>query len=168
MQARCLRSGVILASRCYFSRGQHCPSPFDPLIQYVRYWAYEVLMKTKQPFQDIIPDGCIRFGEVFVPVDAVRLQLTQVSCLFLPDFVMDEALGQDLAPYGKVKNLDHVTFKDFPTVLTGTPRLQMVTNQQNAVPNLLRVAGRHTSFDYRGVDKVCRRCRQEGHFHTQR
>lgn len=40
-------------------------------------------------------------------------------------------------------------------------------NEQNPVPNFLRVSGHRATFDYRNVSKVCRRCRKEGHFRTQ-
>ncbi|KAG0415775.1 hypothetical protein HPB47_007049 [Ixodes persulcatus] len=39
--------------------------------------------------------------------------------------------------------------------------------EANPLPNFLRVAGHRATFDYSGLKRVCRRCRQEGHVWAQ-
>ncbi|KAM7298033.1 translation initiation factor IF-2-like [Ixodes scapularis] len=93
--------------------------------------------------------------------------MTNVTCLFLPTFVRNDQLVQALAPYGKVIDVSYATYHRTATVKTGTRFIRMEMKEANPLPNFLRVAGHRATFDYRGLKRVCRRCRQEGHVRAQ-
>ncbi|KAM7297287.1 hypothetical protein ISCGN_022440 [Ixodes scapularis] len=96
-----------------------------------------------------------------------RLKVTNVTCLFLPTFVRNDQLVQALAPYGKVIDVSYATYHRTATVKTGTRFIRMEMKEANPLPNFLRVAGHRATFDYRGLKRVCRRCRREGHVRAQ-
>ncbi|CAN8006310.1 unnamed protein product [Ixodes hexagonus] len=81
--------------------------------------------------------------------------------MFLPTFVRNELLVQALSAYGKVLEITHAMY--YTTVKTGTRHIKMEMKESDPVPNFLRVGGHRATFDYRGIKRVCRRCRGEGH-----
>ncbi|CAN7948583.1 unnamed protein product [Ixodes hexagonus] len=83
--------------------------------------------------------------------------------MFLPTFVRNELLVQALSAHGKVLEITHAMYHRTPTVKTGTRHIKMEMKESDPVPNFLRVGGQRATFDYRGIKRVCRRCRGEGH-----
>ncbi|KAG0417064.1 hypothetical protein HPB47_005926 [Ixodes persulcatus] len=59
---------------------------------------------------------------------------------------------QVLEQYGKVKAINHATFRDRPDV-----------RMSKQVPNFVHVQGQRVMVDYRGLCHVCSRCGLEGH-----
>ncbi|CAN7941956.1 unnamed protein product [Ixodes hexagonus] len=80
--------------------------------------------------------------------------------MFLPTFVRNELLVQALSAHSKIT---HAMYHRTPTVNTGTRHIKMEMKESDPVPNFLRVGGHRATFDYRGIKRVCRRCRGEGH-----
>ncbi|KAG0415601.1 hypothetical protein HPB47_007217 [Ixodes persulcatus] len=72
-----------------------------------------------------------------------------------------------LEPYGQILEITHGVYKDNPSVKTGIRYLKMKMKEDNPVPNFARIAGYRVIVDYRGLVRVCRRCKKEGHFKTQ-
>ncbi|CAN7939719.1 unnamed protein product, partial [Ixodes hexagonus] len=85
-----------------------------------------------------------------------------VSVFRLPPYVPDEALQAALGAYGKILNVNHPTYKDRPTLFTGTRVVRM--EMAKPVPNFVTVAGHRVMMEYRGMKRVCARCGLEGHF----
>ncbi|KAM7291077.1 uncharacterized protein ISCGN_027652 [Ixodes scapularis] len=111
--------------------------------------------------------GSVSIANQSVPIVPTGPQVTNVTCLFLPTFVRNDQLVQALAPYGKVIDVAYATYHRTATVKTGTRFIRMEMKEANPLPNFLRVAGHRATFDYRGLKRVCRRCRQEGHVRAQ-
>ncbi|KAM7285190.1 translation initiation factor IF-2-like [Ixodes scapularis] len=111
--------------------------------------------------------GSVSIANQSVPIVPTGPQVTNVTCLFLPTFVRNDQLVQALAPYGKVIDVSYATYHRTATVKTGTRFIRMEMKEANPLPNFLRVAGHRATFDYRGLKRVCRRCRQEGHVRAQ-
>ncbi|KAG0440344.1 hypothetical protein HPB47_016320 [Ixodes persulcatus] len=106
-------------------------------------------------------------GALTHPHSPSSSQVTNVTCLFLPTFVRNDQLVQALAPYGKAIDVSYATYHRTATVKTGIRFIRMEMKEANPLPNFLRVAGHRATFDYRGLKRVCRRCRQEGHVRAQ-
>ncbi|KAH7934886.1 hypothetical protein HPB52_001828 [Rhipicephalus sanguineus] len=102
-------------------------------------------------------------GELFAIVP-LGPQVTQVTVLFLPCRIPSEALTQALSPYGKVLHITRGLMGSRPTVTTGTWYVRMEMKSSSPVPNYLRVAGHRVTCDYKGIQRVCRRCVESGHF----
>ncbi|KAM7310345.1 hypothetical protein ISCGN_007253 [Ixodes scapularis] len=111
--------------------------------------------------------GSVSIANQPVPIAPTGPQVTNVTCLFLPTFVRNDQLVQALAPYGKVIDVSYATYHRTATVKTGTRFIRMEVKEANPLPNFLRVAGHRATFDYRGLKRVCRRCRPEGHVRAQ-
>ncbi|KAG0441165.1 hypothetical protein HPB47_016026 [Ixodes persulcatus] len=111
--------------------------------------------------------GSVSIANQSVPIVPTGPQVTNVTCLFPPTFVRNDQLVQALAPYGKVIDVTYATYHRTATVKTGTRFIRMEMKEANPLPNFLRVAGHRATFDYRGLKRVCRRCRQEGHIRAQ-
>ncbi|KAM7312023.1 translation initiation factor IF-2-like [Ixodes scapularis] len=111
--------------------------------------------------------GSVSIANQSVPIVPTGPQVTNVTCLFLPTFVRNDQLVQALDPYGKVIDVSYATYHRTATVKTGTRFIRMEMKEANPLPNFLRVAGHRATFDYRGLKRVCRRCRQEGHVRAQ-
>ncbi|KAH6938226.1 hypothetical protein HPB50_007812 [Hyalomma asiaticum] len=105
--------------------------------------------------------------DCWLPVVPVGPQVTNVACLFLPSFVSNEALVQALSPYGKVLTVTSGLMSARRGVLTGTRFIRIEMNAANPVPNYLRISGHRATFDYRGLQRVCRRCGSSGHLRAQ-
>lgn len=115
----------------------------------------------------IVNAGCLVIGGERVQVVPVGPQVTNVACLFLPSFVSNEALVQALSPYGKVLTVTSGLMSGRRGVLTGTRYVRMEMNAANPVPNYLRISGHRATFDYRGLQRVCRRCGSGDHLRAQ-
>ncbi|KAG0444042.1 hypothetical protein HPB47_014249 [Ixodes persulcatus] len=111
--------------------------------------------------------GSVSFANQSVPIVPTGLQVRNVTCLFLPKFVRNDQLVQALAPYGKVIDVSYATYHRTAALKTGTRFIRTEMKEANPLPNFLRVAGHRASFDYRGLKRVCRHCRQEGHVRAQ-
>ncbi|KAG0432520.1 hypothetical protein HPB47_020771 [Ixodes persulcatus] len=72
-----------------------------------------------------------------------------------------EALVQVLSQCGKVKAINRATFRDRPDVSTGTRvgKMEML----KPVPNFVPIQRHGVMVDYRGLRRVCSRCRLDGH-----
>lgn len=137
------------------------------IVQWKSSTSYQIVMKSSAAFDTVMSAGQLMFGSTAAPVTPVGPQLIPVSVLYLPGWVSDDALVQAMAPYCKVQSISHATYQDQPTIETGTRRLTVIMKEGNPLPNFLRVAGHMATFDYRGVKRICRRCRQEGHYRAQ-
>ncbi|KAH9384823.1 hypothetical protein HPB48_026845 [Haemaphysalis longicornis] len=126
-------------------------------VQHMGAKNYEVTVNTRAAATTLVQFKNVRLGDQLVPLVPIGPASTSITCLFLPAAVTNEALIRSLTPYGQVVE---------PSVLTGTRYIQMRIKEDNSVPNYIRVAGHRAVFDYPGVRRVCRRCRQEGHIST--
>ncbi|KAM7313200.1 uncharacterized protein ISCGN_003082 [Ixodes scapularis] len=119
--------------------------------------AFDVTVPAGTPVNAIIAAAAAIVGPV----------ITSITCMFLPLFVSDETLKKSLEPYGQFLEITHGVYKDNPSVKTGTLYLKMKMKEDNPIPNFARIAGYRVTFDYRGLVRVCRRCKKEGHFRAQ-
>ncbi|KAM7313587.1 mucin-7-like [Ixodes scapularis] len=128
---------------------------------------FQVVVNTLAAALKLREAGSVSIANQLVPIVPTGPQVTNVTCLFLPTFVRNDQLVQALAPYGKVIDVSYATYQRTATVKTGTRFIRMEMKGANPLPNFLRVAGHRATFDYRGLKRVCRRCRQEGHVRAQ-
>ncbi|KAM7313865.1 uncharacterized protein LOC120837071 [Ixodes scapularis] len=128
---------------------------------------FQVVVNTRAAALKLREAGSVSIANQSVPIVPTGPQMTNVTCLFLPTFVRNDQLVQALAPYGKVIDVSYATYHRTATVKTGTRFIRMEMKEANPLPNFLRVAGHRATFDYRGLKRVCRRCRQEGHVRAQ-
>ncbi|XP_077537060.1 uncharacterized protein LOC144149366 [Haemaphysalis longicornis] len=136
-------------------------------VQHMGARNYEVTVNTRAAATTLIQFKTVRLGDQIVPLIPIGPASTSITCLFLPATVTNESLIRALTPHGQVTEVRNGTFKGQPSVLTGTRYIQMRMKEDNPVPNYIRVAGHRAVFDYPGVRRVCRRCRQEGHISTE-
>ncbi|KAG0409905.1 hypothetical protein HPB47_012977 [Ixodes persulcatus] len=128
---------------------------------------FQVVVNTRAATLKLREAGSVSIANQSVPIVSTGPQVTNVTCLFLPTFVRNDQLVQALAPYGKVIDVSYATYHRTATVKTGTRFIRMEMKEANPMPNVLRVAGHRATFDYRGLRRVCRRCRQEGYVRAQ-
>ncbi|KAG0415285.1 hypothetical protein HPB47_007561 [Ixodes persulcatus] len=128
---------------------------------------FQVVVNTRAAAHMLREAGSVSIANQSVPIVPTGPQVTNVTCLFLPTFVRNDQLVQALAPYGKVIDVSYATYHRTATVKIGTRFIRMEMKEANPLPNFLCVAGHRATFDYRGLKRVCRRCRQEGHVRAQ-
>ncbi|KAG0434393.1 hypothetical protein HPB47_019138 [Ixodes persulcatus] len=130
---------------------------------------FQVVVNTRAAALKLREAGSVSIANQSVPIVPTGPQVTNVTCLFLPTFVRNDQLVQALAPYTCTAKSS--TSPTRPTterrLKTGTRFIRMEMKEANPLPNFLRVAGHRATFDYRGLKRVCRRCRQEGHVRAQ-
>lgn len=105
--------------------------------------------------------GTILLNGESVPLVSVGPEIVHVSVFRVPLWVGDAALAAALSAYGNVQSVHEPVFKGRPGVGTGVrvARVEM----KKPIPNFLSVQGFNVMCDYRGVQKVCSRCRLAGH-----
>ncbi|KAM7306538.1 hypothetical protein ISCGN_010241 [Ixodes scapularis] len=118
-------------------------------------------VSTMAAAQRLVAQGFLSLGNVEVHLKPVGAHVVFVSVYRLPPYVSEEALVQVLAQYGKVKAINHVTFRDCPDVRTGTRVVKM--EMSKPVPNFVHIQGHRVMVDYRGCTAPCQRC---GHSHA--
>ncbi|KAG0435320.1 hypothetical protein HPB47_018564 [Ixodes persulcatus] len=128
---------------------------------------FQVVVNTRAAALKLREAGSVSIANQSVPIVPTGPQVTKVTCLFLLTFVRNDQLVQALAPYGKVIDVSYATYHRTATVKTGTRFIRMEMKEANLLLNFLRAAGHRATFDYRGLKRVCRRCRQEGHVRAQ-
>ncbi|XP_040077760.1 uncharacterized protein LOC115315909 [Ixodes scapularis] len=128
---------------------------------------FQVVVNTRAAALKLREAGSVSIANQSVPIVPTGPQVTNVTCLFLPTFVRNDQLVQALAPYGKVIDVSYGTYHRTAAVKSGTRFCRMEIKEANPLPNFLRVAGHRATFDYRGLKRVCGRCRQEGHVRAQ-
>ncbi|KAL1439147.1 hypothetical protein MTO96_047427 [Rhipicephalus appendiculatus] len=105
--------------------------------------------------------AAILLNGVSVPLISVGPEIVYVSVFRVPLWVGDAALAAALSAYGNVQQVHEPAFKGRPGVGTGIRVAQV--EMKKPVPNFLSVQGFTVMCDYRGVQKVCSRCRLAGH-----
>nr|XP_054925842.1 uncharacterized protein LOC126529466 [Dermacentor andersoni] len=133
-------------------------------VQHMGGLNFQVTVKSMASMTLIVDAGCLVIGGERCPVGP---QVTNVTCLFLPSFVPNEVLVQALSPYGKVLSVNAGLMRGRCGVLTGTRFVRMEMSTTTPVPNYLRVSGHRVTFDYRGLQRVCRRCGSSDHYRAQ-
>lgn len=130
---------------------------------------YQITVKSSNAVKKILEIGSPRISNQLIKLEPAVQQQVSVTSLFLAYSVSNDALVTALAPYGNVTAIDLASFKDNPTVRTGTRYIKMEINQLNPL-NFLRIAGHRATFEYLGVHyKVncstpfCERCAVYGH-----
>lgn len=105
--------------------------------------------------------GTILLNGESVPLVSVGPEIVHVSVFRVPLWVGDAALAAALSAYGNVQSVHEPVFKGRPGIGTGVrvARVEM----KKPIPNFLSVQGYNVMCDYRGVQKVCSRCRLAGH-----
>ncbi|KAG0415160.1 hypothetical protein HPB47_007681 [Ixodes persulcatus] len=136
-------------------------------VQHMGALHFQVVVNSKAAVRKLLDAGGLSIGGNLVPLVPVGPQVTTVTVLFLPAHVPDELLVRSLAQHGKVQEITHGVYKDTPSIKTGTRYVKMEMKEQNPVPNFLRIGGYRVTCDYRGMKRVCRRCKKEGHFKAQ-
>lgn len=106
----------------------------------------------------VLEDGHVVAIEVLAPREV------DVTVTFLPLFLQHEHIQQALSAHGKVLHISNNDFLDHGSLCNGTPMLRMETLDQNNVPNFLCADGYRVTCYYPGHCRVCRRCKQPGHF----
>ncbi|KAG0434757.1 hypothetical protein HPB47_018903 [Ixodes persulcatus] len=114
-------------------------------VQHMGALHFQVVVNSKAAVRKLLDAGGLSIGGNLVPLVPVGPQVTTVTVLFLPAHVPDELLVRSLAQHGKVQEITHGVYKDTPSIKTGT----------------------RVTCDYRGMKRVCRRCKKEGHFKAQ-
>ncbi|KAH6930130.1 hypothetical protein HPB50_010381 [Hyalomma asiaticum] len=128
---------------------------------------FQVTVKSMGTMSLIVDAGYLVIGGERVQVVPVGPQVTSVACLVLPSFVSNEALVQALSPYGKVLTVTSGLMSARRGVLTGRRFIRIEMNAANTVPNYLSISGHRATFNYRGLQRVCRRCGSSGHLRAQ-
>ncbi|KAG0422179.1 hypothetical protein HPB47_001975 [Ixodes persulcatus] len=123
---------------------------------------FQVVVNSKAAVRKLLDAGGLSIGGNLVPLVPVGPQVTAVTVLFLLAHVPDELLVRSLAQHGKVQEITHGVYKDTPSIKTGTRYAKMEMKEQNPVPNFLRIGGYRVTCDYRGMKRVCRRCKKRG------
>ncbi|KAG0415345.1 hypothetical protein HPB47_007498 [Ixodes persulcatus] len=102
--------------------------------------------------------GGARFMAAVITMAATQRLVAQweptlcFSVYHLPPHVSEEALVQVLAHYGKMKAINHATFRDHPDVRTGTRVVKM--EMSKPVPNFVHLQGHRMMVHYRGLRSV--------------
>ncbi|KAG0431440.1 hypothetical protein HPB47_021788 [Ixodes persulcatus] len=109
----------------------------------------------------LVAQGNLVLRDVAVPLEAVGVHVLHVSIYRLPPYVTEEAVVQAIAPFGKVKSITYVSYRDRPDILTGTRVVKV--EMTKPIPNFITIQGHRVMVDYRGLRRVCSRCGQEGH-----
>ncbi|KAH7941045.1 hypothetical protein HPB49_009505 [Dermacentor silvarum] len=128
---------------------------------------FQATIKSMASMTLIVNAGCLLIGGEHCAVVPVGPQVTSVTCLFLPSFVPKEALVHALSPYCKVLSVNAGIISGRLGVLTGTRFVRMEMSSTAPVPNYLRVSGHRVALDYRGLERVCRRCGSSDHYRAQ-
>ncbi|KAG0411124.1 hypothetical protein HPB47_011765 [Ixodes persulcatus] len=136
-------------------------------VQHMGALHFQVVVNSKAAVRKLLDAEGLSIGGNLVPLVPVGPQVTTVTVLFLPAHVPDELLVRSLAQHGKVQEITHGVYKDTPSIKTGTRYVKMKMKEQNPVPNFLRISGYRVTCDYKGMKRVCRRCKKEGHFKAQ-
>ncbi|KAM7308212.1 hypothetical protein ISCGN_011846 [Ixodes scapularis] len=136
-------------------------------VQHLGGPTFQVVVNSRQAAASLGAAREVIIADQAIPLTPVGPVITSITCMFLPLFVSDETLKKSLEPYGQVLEITHGVYKDNPSVKTGTRYLKMKMKEDNPVPNFARIAGYRVTFDYRGLVRVCRRCKKEGHFKAQ-
>ncbi|CAN7940960.1 unnamed protein product [Ixodes hexagonus] len=130
--------------------------------QHLGAQSFQIVVNSRSAAAKLKEAGAVTIASTQVPIVPVGPQVTNVTCMFLPTFVRNELLVQALSAHGKALEIIHAMYHRTPTVKTGTRHIKMEM-ESDPVPNFLRVGGHRATFDYRGIKRVCRRCRGEGH-----
>ncbi|XP_075550745.1 uncharacterized protein LOC142584516 [Dermacentor variabilis] len=115
-----------------------------------------------------------------VPMPRVFMCVCVCMCILVPTLVEARQPGRG-APnncetrgsdrrrhdYGKVLSVNAGLMSGRRGVLTGTRFVRMEMSATTPVPNYLRVSGHRVTFDYRGLQRVCRRCGSSDHYRAQ-
>lgn len=133
-------------------------------VQHLGLSRFQVVVKSASASRRVVQQGFMKVGSEQVPIEPIGPVFTVVVCRYLPAYVSSEHLIRALQPYGKVLDVEHVMYKDRPTIKTGDRAVKIDMKEDNPVPNFLRVNGHRVTFSYKGMKRVCRRCRQEGHY----
>lgn len=118
-------------------------------------------VSTMAAAQRLVAQGFLSLGDVEISLESVGAHIVFVSVYRLPLDVSEEALVQVLTQYGKVKAINHATFRDCPDVKTGTRVVNM--DMSKPVPIFVHIQGHRVMVDYCGLRRVCSQCRLEGH-----
>ncbi|KAH6930036.1 hypothetical protein HPB50_008107 [Hyalomma asiaticum] len=111
----------------------------------------------------IVDAGYLVIGGERVQVVPVGPQVTNVTCLFLPSFVSNESLVSLRQSAHRDQWFDECAARSAHR----TRFIRMEMNAANPVPNYLRISGHRATFDYRGLQRVCRKCGSSGHLRAQ-
>lgn len=133
-------------------------------VQHLGFSKFQVVVKSASASRRVVQQGFMKIGNQQVQIEPIGPVFTMVVCRYLPAYVSSDHLIRALQPYGKVLEVEHVMYKDRPTIKTGDRAIHMEMKEDNPVPNFLRVHGHRVTFSYKGMKRVCRRCRQEGHY----
>nr|XP_050032241.1 uncharacterized protein LOC126528391 [Dermacentor andersoni] len=128
---------------------------------------YQVTLKSEAAMAKIVDAASLVIGDERVSIVPLSPQVTQVTVMFLPCRVSSETLAQALSPFGKVLHINRGVMGSRPTVTTGTRYVRIEMKPGSPVPNYLKVAGHRVTCDYKGMQRVCRRCGSSGHFRVQ-
>ncbi|KAH7973246.1 hypothetical protein HPB52_023204 [Rhipicephalus sanguineus] len=100
-----------------------------------------------------------RINNEKVAVEAVGPPVTFVNVYRCAAYILDEVLLNALAQYGKVKSITFATVASRHNKLNGVRVVKLEMNRP--VPNFLTVAGHRVMCEYRGMRRVCARCRHQ-------
>lgn len=128
---------------------------------------FKVVIRSRAAVSRILEAGVLRIGDQEVPIVPEGPQVILASCLCLPREVRNETLATTLEPYGKVIKVSIATNAKHPTIRTETRLVNIEMKESNSIPNFKMIAGHRVTMNYRVLNKVCRRCRREGHFKAQ-
>lgn len=125
---------------------------------------FQVTVNSEAAMAQLVDAGDLEIRGERVSIVPLSPQVTHVTVMFLPCRIPSEVLAQALSPYGKVLHITRGLMGSRPTVTTGTRYVRIEMKPGSPVPNYLKVAGHRITCDYKGMQRVCRRCGSSGHF----
>ncbi|KAG0428173.1 hypothetical protein HPB47_024819 [Ixodes persulcatus] len=87
----------------------------------------------------LVAQGNLVLRDVTAPLEAVGVHLLHVSIYRLPPYVTEEAVVQAIAPFGKVKSITYMSYRDRPDILTETRVVKV--EMTKPIPNFITIQG---------------------------
>ncbi|KAG0443128.1 hypothetical protein HPB47_015262, partial [Ixodes persulcatus] len=99
----------------------------------------------------LVAQGNFVLRDVAVPLEAVGVYVLHVSIYRLLPYVTEEAVVQAIAPFGKVKSITYVSYRDRSDILTGTRVVKV--EMTKPTPNFITIQGHRVMVGYPGADR---------------
>lgn len=134
------------------------------MVQHLGGRRFQVILYNSVAMEQLHAHGNLSICGQSVAIEPLMPRVTRVACFHLPGYVPDEYIVRALTPYGKIVKLEKPTITDRPTVCNGIRVAHLEMRQDKPVPNFISILEHRVTCDYPGVNRVCSRCKQPGHF----
>eukprot|EP00794_Sanderia_malayensis_P016324 gene16324-17963_t len=98
-----------------------------------------------------------------LPITSVRSRPTLITIPFASPDISNEQIFQELHQYGKIINIWHQTYPEFPTISTGKRLCTIYPNPENPLPPFIIISGQKILISFRGRQPVCMHCNSKFH-----